>query len=689
MRSLSALHSLFANPTPEAAALLLDVCAQVPGIVFAIGASGKIAFSGGRDIANLPFDSRTTVGHDYRQVLAGHDIALRDIARGLAGEEFETKTEFLGRYFETRYNPLRDGAGVVGLIGIAHDVTNQRRMEQELQQSQTLYRTVIETTDTGFVILDKDGLVVDANDEYLRMTGYEHLEELLGRRVTEWTAPHDLERNAEEVEKCLRFGMTRNLRVDYLDREGRIVPIEVNATYIYVDGEPRILALCRDVSERLRTEETIRRTEERSTSVLEAIADPAVVLDSRGTILAVNEGWRATLRAFSFAQRMNVGPGADYLELFEAAAAEGVRVAAECAAGIRDVLAGRKLQHSMEFAVGEGDEQRWYLKRATRQRDDANTVVVIHVDLTEQKRAQLAIQASERRFRALVELSPVGVFQTDAQGDCVYVNAKWCALAGMEPDRARGRGWADALHPDDRIRVYEQWYRSTHTGEPFALDYRFRDSKGRVTWLHGRAVLIKDDAGNVKGSVGTVDEISDVRVQEIEARRARQGGQVEPPELGRRDRRTGLADARDLLVDLAYRATARSEGRSLALVRMEIDARSLPPGRTTPAERDDALRAIARITTGLLRADDHVAMRGEEGFLLALPGATPAGARACAERVRGAIERSAWLGSAVTVSLGVAHGSDQEGELERLCVVADEQLAAAVRAGGNRVLAPS
>lgn len=687
MRSLSALHTLFANPTPEAAALLLDVCAQIPGIVFAIGASGKIVFSGGRDIANLPFDSRTTVGLDYRQVLAGHDLALRDIGRGLAGEEFETKTEFLGRYFETRYNPLRDGELIVGLIGIAHDVTNQRRMEQELQTSQTLYRTLIETTDTGFVILDKDGLVVDANDEYLRMTGYERLEELIGRRVTEWTAPHDLERNAEEVEECLRLGMTRNLRIDYLDTQGHIVPIDVNATYVYVDGQPRVLALCRDISARLRVEEAVRRTEELSTSVLEAIADPAVVLDASGTILAVNEGWRATLQMFEFAKRTNTGPGADYLGLFDSATAEGVRIAADCAAGLRDVLAGRKQSHTMEFDMGSGESQRWYLKRATRHRDDANTIVVIHVDVTEQKRAQLAIQQSEQQFRALVELSPVGVFQTDAQGDCTYVNATWCKLAGMSPESARGRGWAEAIHPDDRTRVYEQWYRSAHTGVPFALDYRFRDPKGRVTWLHGRAVLLRDDTGKLTGAVGTVDEISAMRVQAIEAERARSRGPVDAPEVADRDRRTGLPEARAVLAELAFRSSTRAEGRSVAILRMEIDARSLPPGRTTPAERDDALRAVARIATGLLRSEDRVGMRGEEGFLLALPGATLAGARACAERVRGAIERSAWLGSAVTVSLGVAHGGDRSGELEALCVAADEQLAAAVRAGGNRVVA--
>ncbi|MBI5361617.1 MAG: PAS domain S-box protein [Planctomycetes bacterium] len=695
MPSTSLLQALFAQPTADAAALLLDVCAHVPGIVFAFSAEGRIVFSGGRDLGALPFDARTTIGADYRQVLAGHDVALRDIARALAGEEFETKSEFLGRYYETRYNPIREGERVVGVIGIAHDVTNHRRMEQELQTSQTLYRTVIETTDTGFVMLDKDGLVVEANDEYLRQAGFESQEQILGRRVTEWTAPHDIERNAEEVEKCLRFGMTRNLRIDYLDAKGHITPIEVNATYVYVGGEPRILALCRDVTERLAAESALLSTEQLSEAVLEAVHEAVVVLDSDGRIVAVNEGWRAFMRGFAFAEKMETGIGADYLALFEHAATEGVEVAATCAAGIRDVLARKKQQHSMEFSVGAGPARRWYLKRATRLERADGRVVVMHVDVTERRRQQELSERSARALNTLLELVPVGVFQTNAQGECVYVNPTWSRITGLPAERAMGHGWSEALHPDDRLRVFAEWERAIAAGAASTIEFRFAPPDREVVWAQVQVVPLRDARGQLQGHIGTVTALSARKARELAREAAQPPASARPARTGsdrgraasalQRDARTGAFEATSVQAWLADAWRSGTAPSGLALLRLEIDHATLPRARATPAEREEVVRTIARIASSLLREGDVVARHGEEGFLIVLQDASLAGARACAERVRLAVERAAWLGASVTLSVGAAVRAAGGGELEDLFLAADVALEAARQRGGNRV----
>src|SRR4051794_25816865 len=70
------------------------------------------------------------------------------------------------------------------------DLTERKRMEEALQNSEDKYRTLVETTATGYLIIDSDGKVLDANAEYVRLTGHKTLQEILGRSVTEWTAPH-------------------------------------------------------------------------------------------------------------------------------------------------------------------------------------------------------------------------------------------------------------------------------------------------------------------------------------------------------------------------------------------------------------------------------------------------------------------------------------------------------------------
>ena len=116
------------------------------------------------------------------------------------------------------------------------------------------------------------------------------------------------------------------------------------------------------------------------------------------------------------------------------------------------------------------------------------------------------IRESERRFRRLALLAPVGVFETDAEGNCLFANEKWCELAGMSAEQARGRGWVAALHPDDREKVFREWYGAASEGRDFSSECRFVVS-GRVRWLQGTARGVRDPSGRITHYIGTVTPI--------------------------------------------------------------------------------------------------------------------------------------------------------------------------------------
>jgi PAS domain S-box-containing protein len=130
----------------------------------------------------------------------------------------------------------------------------------QLRANEGKYRSLIETTGTGYLILDPGGRVVDANQEYLRLTGYGNLSEILGRSVVEWTAGHAQQRSAEAVAQCIKEGFIRNFVVDYVDVNGRITPVEINATMEEEGGLLHIISLCRDVTERKKAEEALQQT---------------------------------------------------------------------------------------------------------------------------------------------------------------------------------------------------------------------------------------------------------------------------------------------------------------------------------------------------------------------------------------------------------------------------------------------
>lgn len=115
---------------------------------------------------------------------------------------------------------------------------------------------------------------------------------------------------------------------------------------------------------------------------------------------------------------------------------------------------------------------------------------------------------SEDRPRRLTTMAPVGIFETDAAGQCVFVNERWCRFAGLTPQAALGQGWVAALHPDDRDRVLQQWTAAAGTGGEFAAEYRFRRPDGSITWLSGAAVALRNDEGGVTGYLGTVTDIT-------------------------------------------------------------------------------------------------------------------------------------------------------------------------------------
>lgn len=134
-------------------------------------------------------------------------------------------------------------------------------------------------------------------------------------------------------------------------------------------------------------------------------------------------------------------------------------------------------------------------------------------DVTERRAALDQLRLSEGRFRALSVSAPVGIFQTDATGACVYTNERWQAIAGLGAAEALGHGWAEAIAPEDRRHVFAAWAESAR--ERVDFDYEFRMDHGDGTrWVHSRARAIVSDDGTVIGHVGTVEDVTERRRQD-------------------------------------------------------------------------------------------------------------------------------------------------------------------------------
>jgi PAS domain S-box-containing protein len=168
------------------------------------------------------------------------------------------------------------------------EIKERKRMEEALRKSEMIYQSLVDTTETGFVIIDIEGRVLDANAEYVRLSGHRDLGDIRGRNVIEWTAEYEKEKNAEAVRLCAKIGYIRNLEIDYLDSHGKVNPVEINATVVKKDGLPQIFTLCRDITERRQVEAALRESKERY-SMLSQASFEGILISRKGIILDAND----------------------------------------------------------------------------------------------------------------------------------------------------------------------------------------------------------------------------------------------------------------------------------------------------------------------------------------------------------------------------------------------------------------
>ncbi|MDP4276734.1 MAG: ATP-binding protein [Bacteroidota bacterium] len=132
------------------------------------------------------------------------------------------------------------------------------------------------------------------------------------------------------------------------------------------------------------------------------------------------------------------------------------------------------------------------------------------------KEADNAIQQSHVKYETLVNNAPVGVFLTDTKGSTTYVNPAWCAMSGISYTEALGYGWLKAVHPEDKQQTANGW-ELAHKMKESSLDaYRFLHSDGSIRWVLGEAVPEIDDHGNLLGYVGTITDITTIKMYEKE-----------------------------------------------------------------------------------------------------------------------------------------------------------------------------
>jgi PAS domain S-box-containing protein len=232
-------------------------------------------------------------------------------------------------------------------------------------------------------------------------------------------------------------------------------------------------------------------------AMLEGATDSIFLKDARGHVLMVNRTGAARLGR---APEEIIGNDARFL--FEPAVAEQI------ARTDRLVLeSGETL--TFEQAI----EGKVYLVTKSAWRDELGRiagVLSIDKDITGWKRAEQALKASEARWRAMTDSSPLGIFMADAAGQWIYTNQTCQRLLGLALDHTLGGGWLRAVHADDRGHAEGDARAAVDALEPFQHKFRVVRGDGTLLWVTMNGAPIWDGDRHL-GFVGTVHDVTDHR----------------------------------------------------------------------------------------------------------------------------------------------------------------------------------
>ena len=228
------------------------------------------------------YHAQEAIGHHITLIVpwerrSEEEDILRRLAKGDRVEHFETvRRRKDGTYLDVSLtiSPIRDAAGrVIGASNVARDVSDRKRIEVALRESEERFRAIVETTPECVKLISKDGTLLHMNRPGLRMVGARSGDEVVGTNVYDLIAPEDRDRFKAFNESVCR-GEEGSLQFDIVGLEGKRRHMETHAAPLRNPDDSVVhLAITADISERKLAEELLRTSEERFRALVNASSD--------------------------------------------------------------------------------------------------------------------------------------------------------------------------------------------------------------------------------------------------------------------------------------------------------------------------------------------------------------------------------------------------------------------------------
>ena len=334
---------------------------------------------------------------------------------------------------------------------VVRDITDRKEAEAALHDYQTRLHAVLNTVGEGIVAIEPDGTIVMANAEVRRIFGYEG-EELLGGNIRD-LVPEEL-RDVHDIHiESFEGSETPHLMADRggiegLRKDGTEFPVEISITRTHIGEQKLFIGAVRDVTQQRQAEEALQASEERYRLLYNDTPVMMYSIDPEGIMTSVSEHW---LQAMGYEREEVIGRHfSDFLTQESRQVLRETRAQFYIDAGFRE--AARQI-------IKKNGEVMDVLLTAYMETDERGEHVqslAFWVDVTERKRAEAALQASEERYRLLYNDTPVMMYSTDPEGHMTSVSEHWLQVMEYEREEVIGRPFRDFMALESRQGIEDR-----------------------------------------------------------------------------------------------------------------------------------------------------------------------------------------------------------------------------------------
>ena len=374
----------------------------------------------------------------------------------------------------------------------------QAQLQQQFQRRQVDYLS--KYANDIILLLDQHHIIIDANDRAEAAFGFPH-EELIGKNLDELRAP--IEKQAFDA-RWNRIMKNESMLFEnlYRRRDGTEFPVEISSRVIEKGGAIFVQSILRDITERKRAEDALRRSEERFRQLADAMPQLVWSADPDGHVDYYNE---------RFHEYAGIDPDGNGGYGWESALHPDDRDATVRA--WEDAIRTGNMYQIEHRARRRDDGYRWHISRGIPVRDSQGHIVKwfgTATDIHDLKTVQEDLIRQEERMRLAQQVARIGSFEIDIHTGMHLSSPEIEALYGLKPGEFDGTSerWLARVHPEDRAMA-EESVRQTLAGENVDAEWRVVLPDGTVRWLAVRAQVMKDQDGRPSRLVGINMDITE------------------------------------------------------------------------------------------------------------------------------------------------------------------------------------